>query len=45
MYPSQYSRLQQLVAHPYKFLYTGEQIFWKSIRLTFGNRVLNQEGQ
>lgn len=33
-----WSRLQTLVRHPCKFLYIGEQIFWRSIRLTFGNK-------
>ena len=32
-------RLQRLAKHPFKFLYTGEQIFWKIIRLTFGSRA------
>lgn len=33
-----WSRMQTLVRHPCKFLYIGEQIFWKSIRFTFGNK-------
>ena len=32
-------KLQRLAKHPFKFLYTGEQIFWKIIRLTFGSRA------
>lgn len=32
-------RLQTLAKHPFKFLYTGEQIFWKIIRLAFGSRA------
>lgn len=30
-------RLQELVRHPYKLLYTTEQLFWKALRLSHGN--------
>jgi len=32
-----WTRLQQLALHPYKLLYKAEQIFWKALRLGFGN--------
>eukprot|EP00092_Neocalanus_flemingeri_P008426 GFUD01009082.1.p1 GENE.GFUD01009082.1~~GFUD01009082.1.p1 ORF type:complete len:676 (+),score=159.68 GFUD01009082.1:46-2073(+) len=30
-------RLQKLVRHPYRLLYTSEQLFWKALRLSYGN--------
>jgi len=30
-------RLQKLVRHPYRLLYTAEQLFWKALRLSHGN--------
>jgi len=30
-------RLQRLVQHPCKMLYTAEQLFWKALRLSHGN--------
>merc|ERR1719471_703052 len=30
--------LESSVRHPYKGLYRGEQVFWKALRITFGNK-------
>ena len=32
-------RLTNMVKHPYRGLYLGEQTFWKAIRITFGNKL------
>jgi len=32
-----WTRLQKVVRHPYKLLYTAEQLFWKALRLSHGN--------
>jgi len=32
-----WNKLQKLVRHPYRLLYTAEQLFWKAIRISHGN--------
>ena len=32
-----WTKLQKLVKHPYKMLYKTEQLFWKAVRVNFGN--------
>merc|ERR1712098_412917 len=39
---SQWRRLLEVAKHPYKYLYVGEQIFWKIVRLTYGNIILSE---
>ena len=34
-----FSRLTNMVKHPYRGLYLGEQTFWKALRITFGNKL------
>ena len=37
---SKYFSLESSVRHPYKGLYRGEQVFWKALRITFGNKAI-----
>ena len=32
-----WTKMQKLVKHPYKLLYKTEQLFWKAVRVNFGN--------
>lgn len=34
-----WGRLDSMVTHPYKGLYIGEQVFWKALRMAFGNQA------
>ena len=37
-----WGQLQRLVRHPYKLLYKTEQLFWKAVRVNFGNISLRK---
>ena len=37
-----WTKMQKLVKHPYKLLYKTEQLFWKAVRVNFGNISLRK---
>ena len=37
-----WTKMQKLVKHPYKLLYKTEQLFWKAVRVNFGNISLGK---
>ena len=37
-----WNKIQKLVKHPYKLLYKTEQLFWKAVRVNFGNISLRK---